>query len=308
MPKHTPQPLNGLVPAVLTPFDPDGELNLPAIERQAALLLADGVEAVFVGGTTGEFSSLTIPERDALAQRWLEVARGTALRVAVHVGANCLIDSRYLAGRAQSHGAAAIATVAPSYVKPRSVEALNEWCVAVAASAPATPFYFYDIPSMTGVSLPMPDFLEAAVDCIPTLAGLKFTNPDLMAFQRLLRLRDGRFDVVWGFDEYLLAALVLGGEGAVGSTYNFAAPLYHRVMASVRSGDLLAARGDQFRSVQLIALMYKYGFLASAKEVMRVRGVDLGATRMPNPNMTAEQAAAFRGELEGLGFADMIRR
>jgi N-acetylneuraminate lyase len=298
--------LTGLVPAVLTPFDSAGELNLPAVEKQAGLLLGDGVTAVFVGGTTGESASLTFEERLALAARWAAVAKGTPLRVVVHVGTNCLSDARQLATHAESVGAAAVAAVAPSYFKPRTLDALLAWCEQLAAAAPATPFYFYDIPSMTGVSFPMPEFLDRAADRIPTLAGLKFTNPDLMAFQRLLRVRGGRFDVLWGTDEYLLAALALGGEGAVGSTYNFAAPLYHRMIAALKAGDLAAAREEQYRSVQLVGLLAGYGFLAAAKEVVRVRGVDLGPVRLPNPNLTAEQAAELRRELDTLGFAGWV--
>jgi N-acetylneuraminate lyase len=306
MPRQTPQPLVGLVPAVLTPLTEGGDLNPAAVERQAALLAADGVSAVFVGGTTGEFSSLTVAERLQLTRRWLEVARGSKLRVVSHVGANCLADARELAADAEKHGAAAVATVAPNYFKPKSVAELVEWCAQLAAAAPRTPFYFYDIPAMTGVALPMPEFLEAAAERIPTLAGLKFTNPDLMTLQRLLHLQGGRFDVVWGFDEYLLAALVLGAEGAVGSTYNFAAPLYQRIIAAVKAGDLAAARADQFRSVQLITTMYRYGFLAAAKEVMRVRGVDLGPVRLPVQSITPEKAAELRRELDAIGFPAMI--
>ena len=292
------QRLIGLVPAVLTPFDASGDLHLAAVEKQVQLCLTDGVAAAFVGGTTGEFSSLTIPERKALTERWADAARGTALRVVVHVGCNALRDSEDLAAHAQKHGVAAIATVAPNYVKPKTVPQLAEWCAKLAAAAPATPFYFYDIPSMTGVSLSMPEFLTNHAKDIPSLAGLKFTNSDLMAFQQLKHVEGGKFDVVWGFDEYLLAALVLGAEGAVGSTYNFAAPLYQRIIAAVKAKDLAAARTEQFRSVQLIALMLRYGFLTSAKEAMRMRGVDLGPVRSPNPNMSAEQARLFRQEME----------
>ena len=297
------QRLTGLIPAVLSPFHANGDLNLAAVEEQVELGLTDGVAAAFVGGTTGEFSSLTIPERLALAQRWLDAARGTKLRVVVHVGSNALRDSEELAAHAQKHGAAAIATVAPNYFKPKTVAQLAEWCAVVAASAPATPFYFYDIPSMTGVSLSMPEFLGQHAKAIPSLAGLKFTNSDLMVFQQLKHCEGGKFDVVWGFDEYLLAALVLGAEGAVGSTYNFAAPLYQRIIAAVKANDIAAARADQYRSVQLIALMQQYGFLASAKEAMRVRGIDLGPVRLPNPNMTAEQSKEFRRELECMGLS-----
>src|SRR4051794_22723701 len=104
-PKH---PLHGLVAATHTPFRADGSLHLGAVKTQAAHLLKNAVQTVFIGGSTGESSSLTLEERLALAQRWCEVARGTALRVVVHVGSNCLADSRTLAAQAQRLGAVAI--------------------------------------------------------------------------------------------------------------------------------------------------------------------------------------------------------
>src|SRR5204863_6090728 len=134
-----------------------------------------------------------------------------------HVGANCLADARALAAQAEELRAAAVAAVAPGYFKPRTPAALAECCAAIAAAAPDTPFYYYDIPSMTGVTLPVVEGVRAVAERVPTFAGVKFSNPDLTAFQRLLRLDGGRFGVLWGTDEYLLAALALGAEGAVGS-------------------------------------------------------------------------------------------
>jgi N-acetylneuraminate lyase len=291
---HTP--FVGLVPAVLTPFDPAGALNLAAVESHAALLLRDGVAGVFVGGTTGEFSSLAFEERLA-----------TPIRLVVHVGANCLPDAKHLAAHAQAIGAAAIAAVAPSYIKPKSLDVLIQWSAELAAAAPATPFYFYDIPVLTGVAFPMADFLEQAPARIPTLAGVKFTNLDLMMLQRLFRAGGGRFDVLYGFDEQLLAAVVLGAKGAVGTSYNFAAPLYHRLLAAATANDFATARAEQYRGAELIGIMQKYGFLAAAKELMRVRGVDLGPVRLPHVTLTPEQAAAFRGELATTGFFDTAR-
>jgi N-acetylneuraminate lyase len=306
MPRHTP--FVGLVPAVLTPFTPTGELNLAAVERQAELLARDGVAGVFVGGTTGEFCSLTVAERVALAGRWAEVLKGTAVRLVVHVGANCLAEGRQLAAHAESVGAAAIAMVSPSYLKPRAPEVLVECCREVAAAAPGTPFYFYDIPVLTGVAFPVADWIESAAERVPTLVGVKFTNPELMTFQRLLRAVGGRLDVLFGMDEQLLAAVVLGGRGAVGSGYNFAAPLFHRLLAAAGKGDYAAARAAQFRAVELIAVMFRAGYFAAAKEMVRARGVDLGPVRLPLANFTPEQAAAFRREVEQLGGAEQFWR
>jgi N-acetylneuraminate lyase len=294
-------PFVGLVPATLTPFTPDGALNLDAVEKQAELLIGDGITAVFVGGTTGEFSSLTYAERTALVQRWANVLKGTQVRLVAHVGANCLADSRGLAYNAESLGAAAVAMVSPNYFKPKSAEVLIDWCAAVAGAAPHTPYYFYDIPSMTGVSFNVAEWVEAAAARIPTFAGVKFTNPDLMTYQRLLRAGGGRFDVLFGMDEQLLAAVALGGRGAVGSGYNFAAPLFHRILAATAKGDFETARAEQFRAVQLIVVMFRLGYLACAKELTRMRGVDLGPVRLPQTNLTPEQFATMRRELDQLG-------
>ena len=298
-------PLHGLVAATHTPFHADGSLNLAAVEAQAAHLLKNGVGFVFIGGSTGESSSLSLDERRALAQRWSEVARGTALRVVVHAGSSCLADARTLAAQAQQLGAVAISALAPSYYKPRSLDSLIACCADIAAAAPETPFYFYDIPVLTGVSFSMPEFLEKAPARIPNLAGIKFTNPDLMAYLQCLRAGD--WDIPWGIDEWMLGALATGARGAVGSSFNFAAPLYHGLIAAFEKGDLAAARDAQHRSTQLIALLARHGYMGAAKATMAMLGVPVGPARLPNTSLDATQAKSLRGELELLGFFDWLQ-
>lgn len=300
-------PLIGLVAATHTPFLPDGRLHLAAVERQAEHLHRHRVTAVFVGGTTGESHSLAVEERLALALRWSEVVRGTGMRLIVHVGANCLADARSLAARAEAVGADAIAALAPSYFKPGTVAALVACCADVAAAAPSTPFYFYDIPALTGVRLPMPEFLETAAERIPTLAGIKFTNPDLAAFQLCRHAHGGRFDLPWGVDECLLAAVAVGAVGAVGSSYNFAAPIYHRLLAAVARGDLPAARAEQFRAVQVIERLAGFGYLAAAKAVMGLCGVEVGPPRLPHLPLPAAERDRLAAALDEMGFWDAVR-
>jgi N-acetylneuraminate lyase len=299
------QRLHGLVAATHTPFHADGALRLDGVERQCAHLLENGVRSVFIGGTTGESASLSLEERLALAERWMAVARGTEMRVVVHAGANCLADARALAAHAQKHSATAVAALAPSYFKPRTVEALVACCAEVASAAPATPFYYYDIPPLTGVTLPPLEFLEKAAARIPNLVGLKFTNPDLMAY--LQCLRSGDWDIPWGLDEWMLGALATGARGAVGSSFNFAAPLYHRLMAAFARGDLEAARVEQHRSTRLVALLARHGYMGAAKATMTMLGVDVGPARLPNTSLDAAQAKTLRSELEALGFFQWLK-
>ncbi len=298
--------LHGLVAAVHTPFDLQGQLHLEVVVKQAEYLLSKGVFTVFIGGSTGESHSLTVDERLVLAQRWSDVVRGTKLQLVVHVGSNCITDARHLASQAQTLHADAISALAPSYFKPKSLDSLVSCCADIAGAAPELPFYFYDIPVLTGVQFSMPEFLRLASARIPTLAGIKFTNSDLMSYQRCLHFENGRFDIPWGVDEYLLAALALGGVGGVGSSYNFAAPIYHRMIKAFHQNDLETARREQFCSVQLIDLLSRFGYMGAAKTVMNFLGVDVGPARLPNTNLTAEEVTTLRKSLESLGFFDWV--
>jgi N-acetylneuraminate lyase len=306
MPLKPIHPLHDLVVAAHTPFHADGSLNFAAVEKQAAHYLKHNLATVFVAGTTGECHSLTLDERRALARRWSEVIRGTSLKMVLHVGSNCLEDCRTFATEAQDIGAIAISAFAPSYFKPRNPDTLVDWCAAIAAAAPDIPFYFYDIPALTGVSLSMPDFLNQGSTRIPTLAGLKFTNPDLMAYQFVLHADRGAWDVPFGLDEHLLGALAMGARGAVGSGFNFAAPVYNRLLRAFRDGDLVRAREEQFRGAQLVQLLAGFGYLGATKALMELLGIPVGPVRRPNTNPTTQQRAALRRKLDEMGFFEWV--
>lgn len=299
--------LHGLVAATHTPSHADGSLNLAILERQASHLLTNGVSHAFIGGTTGESSSLTLEERRALAVRWMEVTRGSALKVIVHVGANCLADARNLAAQAQDLGAVAVSALAPSYFKPGNVGTLVASMAQVAAAAPDLPFYYYEIPTMTGITLSASEFLAQAADRIPNLAGIKFTSSNLMEYQLCRAAHDGRFDIPFGFDEMLLAALALGATGAVGSSFNFAAPVYLRIIEAFQRDDLNAAREEQMRSVRMIQTLASRGYMGAAKAVMMMLGVDVGPPRLPCAALDAAQVKSLHAELDQMGFFDWVK-
>jgi N-acetylneuraminate lyase len=275
------QRLTGIIAATHTPFNANGDLELSVVPKLAEHLVKSQVAAVFIGGTTGESHSLTLDERLALTHRWVEVVRGSSLQVIVHAGHNAQRDAVTLAGEAARAGAQAVAALSPSFFKPANVADLIRFLASVAAAAPQLPFYYYDIPSMTNVSLPMREFLERVGDSIPNFRGIKYSNPDSVQLQECLRCRDGAFEVFYGIDENLLSALALGVEGAVGSSYNFAAPLYHRIIAAFQAGDWKTARHEQFESVQLIRWLSRFGYLAASKVLMKRLGVDVGTVRPP---------------------------
>lgn len=297
-------PLTGLIPACHTPFRPDGGLDLETVARQADLLRGAGAKSVFIGGTTGEWSSMTLDERIKLTQRWVEAA-GDSIQVAVHVGDNCLADAITLAEHSRDAGAVGVAATTPSYFKPNSIDDLVEFCVPIAAAAAPLPFYFYDIPGMTGSRLPMGEYFKKARHRIPTLQGLKFSNNDLVELQECIQLDDGAFDILFGSDEVLLAALALGVRGAVGNTYNYAMPVYNRIIQAFEANDLAAARREQVKSVALVKALAEFGFQAASKCVWSFLGVDCGPVRPPIRNLTPEQKIAL---FENLSRLDVFSR
>lgn len=295
---------HGLCPATHTPFQADGSLNLAVVEQQAQHLLARKIDKVFIGGTTGESASLKLTERRALGDRWAAVAKSTGLQVVVHVGAQCLDDAAELAAQAQQNQASAVSMIAPSYFKPRTLEELVASCALVAHAAPALPFYYYDIPPLTGITFPVDDFLNLAATRIPNLAGVKYSNPDLGTYLLGKRLAGGKYDLPWGIDEYFLAALAMGAQGGVGSTYNFVPGPLQRMMAAFPQGDLATCQLEQDRLMQVIRIVAKRGYMGCAKALMTHLGITVGPARLPNSNPDAAGVKAMLSELEAIGYFD----
>ena len=128
-----------------------------------------------------------------------------------------------------------------------------------------------------------------------------------MAYQFCLRLGGGHWDLPFGVDEHFLGALAMGARGAVGSGFNFAAPIYRRLLAAFGRGDLEAARVEQFRGAQLVQVLVRYGYMGGAKAVMEMLGVPVGPARLPNTSLDVAQKARLRAELETLGFFEWVR-
>ena len=271
--------LTGLIAAPYTPFDRHGDVNLPVIREQADLLVKSRVRGAYVSGTTGEGVSCTVAERKAVMDEWVRRGRGRLL-IIVHVGALSVRDSQDLAAHAQHIGADAISIIPPNYFKPASIEALVAHINAVVSAAPRLPFYYYHT-TMSGVDLPMARFLEAADGKIPTLAGIKFNSPDLYEYQNCLRACGGRYDIAWGVDEFLAGAIALGAKSAVGSTYNYAAPLYYRIWKDVDAGRLAAAQAGMAKVCRIVDILGQYGGIAAGKAMMALHGIDVGDPRPP---------------------------
>lgn len=296
--------ITGLIAAPHTPIDSSGQsVCFDTMNRQIAALAAQNLAGVFLNGTTGEGLSLPDKMRKEIFTHWQKFAPAE-LRIIAHVGHHSQETAASLARQAGENGAYGTAIMAPSFLKPGNIEDLVTFCEPIAAAAPDAAFYFYHIPSLSGVNLSMRDFLEIAADRIPNLAGIKFTHGDLMEFQRCLNFENGRFDILWGVDEWLLGALATGAKGAVGSTYNYAASIYHEMIAAFARHDLDTARACADRSVKLVELLIAHGVLASGKALMALHGADCGPPLPPLRPLTPEKKAALLEAAAKMNFVE----
>lgn len=293
--------MRGLIAAPYTPFDRQtGDLNLSIVDRYAESLVRAGVTGAFICGTTGEGISLTLDERMAVAQRWTDVARDS-LNIIVHVGDLSQRNAMALSAHAKKVKAAGVAAMPAFFFKPANAAQALDFSRPIAAAAGELPFYYYHIPSMNGVSLSIVDLLTMARERIPNLRGVKYTHPDLMEFQRLQAMFSSTFELAWGVDEILLGALAVGATAAVGSTYNYAAPLYRRMIAAHRANDLAEARLCSAKVAEMVAILHKHGGLRTGKATMAMIGIDCGPPRSPLTPFTAEESESVLATYEKLG-------
>lgn len=279
--------LTGLIAAPHTPFTADGSVNYPVIDQIAEHLIKQGVKGAYVLGTTGEGIHCSVEERKKVAERWVSASAGK-LSITLHTGALSIADSLELSRHAETLDIFATSVIGPCFFKPGNIEDLVEYCRINAAAAPSKGFYYYHS-GMSGVNLDMEQFLQVAADRIPNLTGMKFNSSDMYEYQRCVRVNNGQFDIPFGVDEFLPAGLACGAVGAVGSTYNYAAPLYHRLIDSFNRGDQQDVAACMDKVIAIIRILVQYGGVAAGKVAMKLHGIDVGDPRRPLRPMTEQQ-------------------
>ncbi|MBD5297057.1 MAG: dihydrodipicolinate synthase family protein [Paramuribaculum sp.] len=298
--------ITGLIDAPFTPFDAEGNINLQPIPAYAAMLKKNGLKGVFINGSSGEGYMLTDDERRQLAEAWVKAARELDgdFKVIVHVGSCCARSSRELARHAAEIGAWGIGAMAPPFPKINRVEELVAYIEEIAAGAPELPFYYYHIPAFNGAFLPMVKLLEAVDGRVPNFAGIKYTFESMYEYNQCRLYADGKFDMLHGQDETILPCLAMGGaQGGIGGTTNYNGRELTAIIDAWNRGDLEAARDHQNFSQEVINVICHYrGNIVGGKRIMKLIGLDLGKNRIPFQNMTDEEEAAMKAELEAINF------
>uniref|UniRef100_A0A8C8VHC0 N-acetylneuraminate lyase n=1 Tax=Pelusios castaneus TaxID=367368 RepID=A0A8C8VHC0_9SAUR len=279
------------------------EINLSVIDQYVDYLVKEqGVKSIFVNGTTGEGLSLSTQERKQLAEAWVTKGKDKLDHVIIHVGALSLPEAKELAKHAAAIGASAIAGIAPFFLKPTNKDTLVAFLREVASEAPGVPFYYYHIPSLTGVKIRVEELLDGIKEQIPTFQGVKFSDTDLLDFAQCVKNNKEQFALLYGVDEQLLSALVLGASGAVGSTYNYLGKENNLMLEAFAKQDLTAAKQYQLCTGEFLSFVFKLGFgVAQTKAIMTsVSRIPMGPPRLPLLNASKDFIEKAKAKLDRL--------
>jgi N-acetylneuraminate lyase len=290
--------LTGMMSALLTPFDAEGNVNFTVLTEMIEWQLARGLTGFYILGSTGEGLLMSEAERRGVAEVVVRQVRGR-VPVVVHVGALTTRAACTLAAHAAEIGADATSSIPPFYYNV-GPEGVKQYYKQVAAAS-GLPFYIYNIPGTTGVNVAVEIVRDLIAD-VPNLRGMKYTAYDMYSMRKIVELDEGRFNVLSGADEVMLAAQAMGADGAIGTTENLLPRVFVDAYTAFRAGNVKAAEALQAKINWTVGTFLSFPSLSAVKEIMRLLGFDLGTPRPPLPSLTDAQRGQLREMLEDISF------
>ncbi|MFL7838153.1 MAG: dihydrodipicolinate synthase family protein [Candidatus Promineifilaceae bacterium] len=286
----------GISPAMATPINREtGQVALDVIPELVDFLIARGVKGLFVGGTTGEGIFLDIEQRKKLHEAAVSAVAGR-VPVLVHAGALTTDTAVELARHAAEIGADAMAAVTPIFYGMHE-DALAAYFKAIARSASQVPLFAYDIPQLA-VNSVSPKLAGRMFEELPSLAGMKCSNPDAQAIRRLLDVvPDGRI-LLAGNEAIALGSLALGAAGMISGLATAVPEPLVALMDAFNAGEIEEARRRQRTINRLLATIPAGKRIGAIKAILEARGIPAGPPIAPLPEVSLDVWAEMVGILE----------
>ncbi|PWC15209.1 dihydrodipicolinate synthase family protein [Brenneria roseae subsp. americana] len=272
---------SGIIPPVSSTFDSNGNIDKAAMKAVADFLINKGVDGLFYLGTGGEFSQMNAQQRMAFAEEAVAVAAGR-VPVLIGVGSTSTDEAVKLARHAESCGAEGIVAINPWYwkVAPRN---LDDYYQQIARSV-SLPVILYNFPDLTGQDL-TPEVVKRLVLQNENIVGIKDTIDSvghLRAMINTVKAVRPTFSVFCGFDDHLLNTLLLGGDGAITASANFAPDLSVGIYRTWQEGDLATAAALNKKLLQLPSIYaLETPFVSLIKYAMQCVGLPVNTRCLP---------------------------
>jgi len=291
----------GVIPALVTPYTQDDEINYDAAAELIERLLRCGVSGFFVCGTTGEWSVLSVAERKAYAEHVVRVVAGR-VKIMVHCCAPATRDAIELARHAEEIGADAISSLPPVCAKYSEQDVWN-FLQDIAGSV-SLPFYAYHLPAVFGELVDVRTFLDKLTS-IPNLAGLKYSSSNFEDLTAVRRAVGDRVNIISGGATRLLPAIKHGADGSVCAWHNLLPrPMIEviRLLGEDRGEDAEAL----FEKACAVIAPLVFSYLGSIKWLLGLSGIPCGRPRKPLPDLSAADRDRLLRLLEEMGAFELF--
>ncbi|WP_413733934.1 N-acetylneuraminate lyase [Sodalis sp. RH21] len=289
--------LTGVLPALLTPFDRHQRLDSESLRRLVRFNLRQGIDGLYVGGSTGEAFLQSVAERREVLEIVAEEAAGKVALIA-HVGCISTADSQSLAASAANCGYDAVSAVTPFYYPFSFAEHCDHYR-AIIDAAQGKPMVVYNIPALSGVKLTLEQI--STLITLPNVVALKQTSDNLYQMEQVRRAHPDKI-IYNGYDEIFLAGQMAGADGGIGSTYNIMGWRYLQIVTALERGEITRAKQLQSECNQVIDLLVRAGVFRGLKTVLHFMGVIANPLcRNPFSPVSAEFIPALRALAEQLG-------
>lgn len=292
---HDPRPFGRLLTAMVTPFAPDGSLDVEGAAELASYLVDEQRnDALVISGTTGESPTTTDGEKDRLLRAVVE-AVGDRARVVAGVGTNNTAHTIELAHAAEKAGAHGLLVVTPYYNKPP--QAGVERHFRAVADVVGLPIIVYDIPHRAGVAIATETMCRLAEH--ERIVGVKDAKGDLTASSWVLA-RTG-LAYYSGDDAATLPLLSIGGVGLVGTSTHFTGPIAKDMIEAYERGDNAAALVLHRRAMPMFTGIFRVPGTMLVKAGLRARGLPAGPVRSPLVDASDQELSQLRLDASATG-------
>jgi 4-hydroxy-tetrahydrodipicolinate synthase len=282
--------LGTVLTAMVTPFGPDGSLDLAVAKKVATRLIDSGCDGLVVSGTTGESPTTSDDEKIALLGAVLE-AVGDRARIIAGAGSYDTAHSVALAKRCESEGAHGLLVVTPYYSRPPQAGLVAHFTAV--ADATGLPNVLYDIPPRSSIPIEWDTIRTLAPH--PNIVAIKDAKGDLHG--SVMIMAETGIAYYSGDDSLNLPWLAMGATGFISVWGHVAASQLREMFAAFTSGDVATARKIHVTLGPLNDSQNRLGGVTMSKAGLRLQGVDAGEPRLPQVPATAQQLEELAADM-----------
>ncbi len=288
--------LKGSIVALVTPFHQDETVNFEVLTQLIEFQIREGTDGIVILGTTGESSTMSHEEDDAVVAHTVSVVAGR-VPVIVGTGSNCTQTMLEKSLRAQAMGADGLLLISPYYNKS-NVEGMYQHFATV-ADAVEIPSILYNVPSRTGCSIP-PVVVER-LSHHPNICGIKEASGDLSYVMKIAHCITPEFALYSGNDDIVLPLLAVGGSGVISVCANIIPKVTHHIVMDFLTGNHERALATNLQYLQLMNDLFMEVNPIPVKTAMNLMGMNCGPFRKPMWEMDPVNREKLRKSLAEAG-------